>query len=115
MKDVMMKAQELAETILYSEIYQKMKQQEAAVRRDPEAAAVLGDMIEKRNRVETVLSAADMDPEELAKASEEMEAAEKRMNEIALEARVFIDKYVTKKAVKDSLTAYLDYVIQRNF
>jgi len=81
MKDVMMKAQELAETILYSEIYQKMKQQEAAVRRDPEAAAVLGDMIEKRNRVETVLSAADMDPEELAKASEEMEAAEKRMNE----------------------------------
>ena len=51
MRDVMMKAQELAEAILSSEIYQKMKQQEAAVRRDPEAAAALGDMIEKRNKV----------------------------------------------------------------
>ena len=68
----MMKAQELAESILDSEIYQKMKQQENAVRRDPEAAKALGDMIEKRNRVENILSAADMDPNELAEASREM-------------------------------------------
>ena len=81
MRNVMMKAQELAETILDSEIYQKMKQQENAVRRDPEAAKALGDMIEKRNRVENILSAADMDPNELAEASREMEEAEKRMNE----------------------------------
>ena len=77
----MMKAQELAESILDSEIYQKMKQQENAVRRDSEAAKALGDMIEKRNRVENILSAADMDPNELAEASREMEEAEKRMNE----------------------------------
>ena len=38
-------------------------------------------MIEKRNRVENILSAADMDPNELAEASREMEEAEKRMNE----------------------------------
>ncbi len=81
MRNVMMKAQELAESILDSEIYQKMKQQENAVRRDPEAAKALGDMIEKRNRVENILSAADMDPNELAEASREMEEAEKRMNE----------------------------------
>ena len=81
MRTVMMKAQELAESILDSEIYQKMKQQENAVRRDPEAAKALGDMIEKRNRVETILSAANMDPNELAEASREMEEAEKRMNE----------------------------------
>ena len=81
MRTVMMKAQELAESILDSEIYQKMKHQENAVRRDPEAAKALGDMIEKRNRVENILSAADMDPNELAEASREMEEAEKRMNE----------------------------------
>ena len=81
MRTVMMKAQELAESILDSEIYQKMKQQENAVRRDPEAAKALGDMIEKRNRVENILSAADMDTNELAEASREMEEAEKRMNE----------------------------------
>ena len=81
MREVMLKAQELAEAILHSETYQKMKQQEAAARRDPEAAKTLSDMIEKRNRVETVLSAADMDPNELAEASKEMEEAEQRMND----------------------------------
>ena len=81
MRDVMIKAQALAEAILDSEIYQKMKEQENAVKRDPEAAAALGDMIEKRNRVETILSSADMNPNELAEASSEMEEAEKRMND----------------------------------
>lgn len=80
MRDVMMKAQELAEAILDSEVYQKMKRQENDVKHDPEAAKALGDMIEKRNRVETILSSADMDPNELAEASREMEDAENRMN-----------------------------------
>ena len=81
MREVMMKAQELAEAILDSEIYKKMKQQENEVRRDPEAAFALGEMIEKRNRVENILSATNMDPNELADASREMEEAESRMNE----------------------------------
>ena len=81
MRNVMQKAQELAEAILDSEVYQKMKAQEAAVRRDPGAAQALSDMIEKRNRVEEILSAADMDPNDLAAASREMEEAEQRMNE----------------------------------
>ena len=80
MRTVMTKAQELAEAILDSEVYQKMKQQEIAVRRDPEAAGALGDMIEKRQRVETILSSAEMDPNTLAEASREMEEAENRMN-----------------------------------
>ena len=80
MRDVMMKAQELAEAILDSEIYQKMKEQENAVKRDPDAAQALGNMIEKRNQVETILSSADMDANELAEASREMEEAENRMN-----------------------------------
>ena len=81
MREVMMKAQELAEAILNSDIYQKMKTQEASVRHDPAAAAALGDMIEKRQRVESILSSADMDANLLAEASREMEEAEKRMNE----------------------------------
>ena len=80
MRDVMMKAQELAEAILDSEIYRKMKQQEADVKHDPEAAAALSDMIEKRGKVEDILSSANMDANELAEASREMEEAENRMN-----------------------------------
>ena len=80
MRNVMMKAQELAEAILDSEIYQKMKEKENEVKRDPAAAKALGEMIEKRNRVESILSSADMKPDELAAASREMEEAEERMN-----------------------------------
>ena len=38
-------------------------------------------MIEKRQAVETILSSADMKPEELSRASLEMEEAEKAMND----------------------------------
>ena len=77
----MMKAQELAEAILDSEVYTRMKQQENDVKRDPGAGAALSDMIEKRSRVENILSSANMDPNELAEASREMEEAEQRMND----------------------------------
>ncbi len=80
MREVMMKAQELAEAILDSETYQKMKQQENDVRRDPDAARALSDILQIRNKVEKILSAANMDPNELAEASREMEEAESRMN-----------------------------------
>ena len=81
MRNVMMKAQELAEAILDSEVYTRMKQQENDVKRDPEAGIALSDMIEKRSRVENILSSANMDPNELAEASREMEEAEQRMND----------------------------------
>ena len=81
MRHVMMKAQELAEAILDSEVYTQMKQQENDVKRDPEAGIALSDMIEKRSRVENILSSANMDPNELAEASREMEEAEQRMND----------------------------------
>ena len=80
MREVMTKAQELAEAVLNSDQYRQMKQMEGEVRHDPDAAAALGDMIEKRNRVENILSSANMDPNELAEASKAMEEAEKRMN-----------------------------------
>ena len=52
---------------------------------------------------------------EFTKEQGGIEYAERKMEEIACESRVFIDRYVKEKAVKDALTAYLDYVIQRNY
>ena len=52
---------------------------------------------------------------EFTKEQGGIEYAERRMEEIASETRVFIDKYVKEKAIRDALTAYLDYVIQRNY
>ena len=52
---------------------------------------------------------------EFTKEQGGIEYAERRMEEIADEARVFIEKYTKDKAVKEALTAYLEYVIQRNY
>ncbi len=79
MKQVMQKAQELAEAVLDSEIYQEMKQKEREMLRDETASSLLNEMNSKRSRVEEILSATDMNPEELAEASREMEEAEKAM------------------------------------
>ena len=77
MREVMQKAQELAESILDSEIYQTVKRLEGEVRHDEEAARLMGDMIACRQNVENILSASDMDPEQLKAAGEAMEEAEK--------------------------------------
>ena len=110
MRDVMMKAQELAEAILDSEIYRKMKQQEIDVKRDPEAAAALSDMIEKRGKVEDILSSANMDANELADASREMEEAEKRMNENAM-IRDLKEARKTFQIMMDNVNMILKLVI----
>ena len=52
---------------------------------------------------------------EFTKTHGGIDYAERRMEEIAAESRQFIDRYVTEKAVKEALTAYLEYVIQRNY
>ena len=52
---------------------------------------------------------------EFTKEQGGIEYAERRMEEIGQEARVFIDEYVKEKAIKDALTAYLEYVIQRSY
>ena len=52
---------------------------------------------------------------EFTKEQGGIEYAERRMEEIAADARVFIDTYVKEMAVKEALTAYLEYVIQRNY
>lgn len=52
---------------------------------------------------------------EFTKQQGGIEYAERKMEEIANDALIFIDQYVKEKAIKDALTAYLEYVIQRNY
>ena len=110
MREVMQKAQELAEAILDSEIYQDMKKHENAVQRDAGAAEALGDMIEKRQRVENILSGADMDPDELAAASREMEEAENRMNNNEM-IRTLKEKRKDFQTMMDNVNKILRLVI----
>ena len=41
--------------------------------------------------------------------------AEQKMQEISLLCNRYIDRHVKEKAIRDSLTAYVDYVAQRNY
>ena len=84
MREVMQKAQELAEAIVESSIYQRMHAAELQVNKDEEAVRAMAEFVEKRQAVETVLAQSDMDHELLAQAGEEMEEAEKHLNEVPL-------------------------------
>lgn len=84
MRDVMMKAQALAEAILHSDIYQRMHQLEDQVTKDDAATATVSAYMEKRSNVELLLRAPDFDAEKVAAAGEELQAAENAMNACAI-------------------------------
>ena len=84
MREVMQKAQELAEAIVESSVYQRMQAAELQVNKDEEAVKAVAAFVEKRQAVENVLAQSDMDHEQLARVGEEMEEAEKRLNEVPL-------------------------------
>ena len=80
MQEVMQKAQELAEVILVSPVYTRMKELEEAVENDPEAYGLMNDLAAKRHRVEELLTTKNVDPDALKQAGKEMKAAETLMN-----------------------------------
>ncbi len=80
MKKVLEQAEQLAGSILDSEEFIRMRLAEQAVTKDEEATRLIADFIEKRQRVERLLSENDLDKGELATAGDEMEAAQKIMN-----------------------------------
>ena len=84
MREVMQKAQELTEAIVESSVYQRMHAAELQVNKDEEAVKAVAAFVEKRQAVENVLAQSDMDHEQLARVGEEMEEAEKRLNEVPL-------------------------------
>ena len=80
MKNVMQKAQELADAIAASDVYRKMKELEEEVQTDGDAVEKVSRLMEKRQRVEDLLTSKGMDPEELKQANAEMVRAEQEMN-----------------------------------
>ena len=52
---------------------------------------------------------------EFTKQQGGIEYAEQQMQEFKVLCMNYIDSYVKEKAIRDSLTAYVDYVVQRNY
>ena len=87
----------------------------------PVIYALNNSHMESMHNLARKVKAGTINPDEIAvlveftKQRGGIEYAERKMDEIAVDARFFIDKYVKEKAIKDALTAYLEYVIQRNY
>lgn len=84
MQNVMQKAQELAEAILESNVYQRMHAAEMQANKDEESVKAVSDFVEKRQAVESILASNNMDHDALAKAGKAMEEAEKKLNEVPM-------------------------------
>lgn len=84
MRDVMMKAQALAEAVRSSEIYQKMHELEDKVTQDEQATAAIAAYMEKRSNVELLLRAPEFDAEKVAAAGQELQDAEQAMDACAI-------------------------------
>ena len=52
---------------------------------------------------------------EFTKQQGGIEYAEQKMQEFSKECKQYIDECVKEKAIRDALTAYVDYVVQRNY
>jgi len=81
MENVLNAAEQLAEAILESEEYIKMRLAEQAAMRDAVAAGLIAEYSERRTRVENLLAASDLDHAVLTEAGEKLEATEKAIDE----------------------------------
>jgi cell fate (sporulation/competence/biofilm development) regulator YlbF (YheA/YmcA/DUF963 family) len=81
MENVLNQAEQLAEAILDSEEYIKMRISEQATMNDEEATRLIADYSQQRKVVENLLAQNDMDHSALAAAGEKLEAAQKSMED----------------------------------
>ncbi|MBR3763322.1 MAG: YlbF family regulator [Clostridia bacterium] len=95
MREVMMKAQELAQAILETGYYQKMQELEARLTEDAEASALVADFVEKRGAFEQLMQAGNASREEFAAAGKAFSAAQTALdeNELVQQMRAAQQKY----------------------
>ena len=110
MREVMMKAQELAEAILESENYQRMHALEEQVTENEEAAGAIALYMEKRGNVEKLLCTENVDPQKLAEAGQELKDAEKAMEDCAM-VRDMREAQTSFKEMMDNVNRILRLII----
>ena len=80
MNQVFLKTRELGDAIMQSEEYKAMKAAEEHAMANADAAAAMGQYMEARQKIETLLEAENPEPEQLKKLSAEMDAHQQRLS-----------------------------------
>lgn len=73
-------AKVLGEAIVASEEYKNMQITEKAAMSDPAVAEAMGRYLELKNRIDSVMSQADADPEEISRYGREMDELQQQLN-----------------------------------
>lgn len=73
-------AKALGEAIVASEEYKNMQITEKAAMSDPAVAEAMGRYLELKNRIDSVMSQADADPEEISRYGREMDKLQQQLN-----------------------------------
>lgn len=73
-------AKALGEAIVASEEYKNMQITEKAAMSDPAVAEAMGRYLELKNRIDSVMSQADADPEEISHYGREMDELQQQLN-----------------------------------
>jgi len=81
MSEVFIKTRELAEAIMRSEEYLKMKEAEDVAIQNEEAAAIMAQYMERQQELEAIMMKNDPDVEGMNRLSSEMEALQKKLQE----------------------------------
>lgn len=84
MENVLNQAEQLAEAILESEEYIRMRLAEQAALHDEQSAQLISDYTQHRGEVENLLAASNLNHEALAEASAKLDATQKAIDENAM-------------------------------
>ena len=79
MENVLNQAEQLAEAILESEEYIKMRLAEQAATRDVAAAGLIAEYSERRSHVESLLAQNDLDHDALARLAQSLKPRKRRL------------------------------------
>lgn len=77
--NVFAKTRELAQALIESDAYQNMKAAEDKAMKNPEAAATMAQLIEKRGQLENLIANEDFDAGEMKRLSNEMDDLQMRL------------------------------------
>ncbi len=103
MEKVLNQAEMLAEAILESEEYVRMRLSEQAATKDEGATQLVADYQERREKVQDLLAMNELDHDALAKAGEDLEMAE-----------TALDKYPLLKDMREARFAFSDMMEKVN-
>ena len=79
MDAVFQKTRELGQALMESEAYLKMKAAEDKAMQNEEAARVMGEYLEKRQELQSMMQSENPDPGALKRLSDEMDEAQERL------------------------------------